>query len=168
MSKKNIVFHGFLQVDGVQDNLLSLSYWRPTSVIRHLSLVFGALVSCSARWYRVRRVSQVLPGKVQSLLVSFTDFQFTTAAYFVSNARQLRGAAETYIRKTVFINPDIIKDKSRQKQPTKNSSTVVYLGRLMDQLVVVHLSRLHVLLQTLHRPNRLLHRRLIAGLQTIN
>ena len=42
------------------------------------------------------------------------------------------------------------------------------MGRLMDQLVVVHLSRLRVLLRTLHRPNRLLHRRLIAGLQTIN
>ena len=57
---------------------------------------------------RVRRVDQRLPGKVQLLIVPFTDV--TAAAYFVSNAKeQLRGSSDTYTRQTVSINLDLSK-----------------------------------------------------------
>ena len=84
--KKNVVIHGLLPVDGVQHNLL-------VSELLETNFCHSAPIG------RVRHVGQRLPGKVQPLIVSFTDV--TAAAYFVSNAKQLRGSADTYTRQSL-------------------------------------------------------------------
>ena len=91
--RKTSLFMVFSQLMEYRIICSSRSYWRPTSAIRHLSVVFSSLVSGSQEKFN--------PWLCRS--------HVTAAAYFVSNAKQLRGSADIYTRKTVFINPDLTK-----------------------------------------------------------
>lgn len=117
----------------VQDNLL---------VSELLETIYGH----SAPIARVQRVGQRLSRKVQPLFMLLID---VTAAAFFCRTLNFEKALRTLILVKQFSSTPISL-KLRDKQPKKNASTVVYLSRLIDQVVVVHLSRLPVLLQILH------------------